>query len=32
MEEIIKKFELTQKEEFIGQDSTSKEILTLSSN
>lgn len=32
MEEIIKKYELCQKEDFIGQDSASKEILNLSSN
>ena len=31
MEEIIKKFELSQKDDFIGQDNISKEILTLSS-
>lgn len=31
MEEIVKKFELSQKEDFIGQDTVSKEILELSS-
>ena len=32
MEEIIEKFELSQKDEYIGQDNISKEILSLSSN
>jgi hypothetical protein len=31
MEEIIQKYELSQKDDFIGQDTISKEILTLSS-